>query len=90
MTLSRPDPQQKKRGHSGEFRGNSGDTILNSGAVVEGNSGDTRKTPVKAGRELRMKEPPQRGIANHLDPGYQGGQAPITQHKWGARGQVSN
>ena len=32
------------------------------------NSGDTMKAPVKAGRESRMQEPHQKGIANRLDP----------------------
>ena len=27
------------------------------------------KSPVKAGREQRMKEPYKKGVANHLDPG---------------------
>jgi hypothetical protein len=36
---------------------------------IVGNSGDAMKAPVKAGRELRMKEPYQKGVANRLDPG---------------------
>ncbi len=31
-------------------------------------SGDTMKAPIKAGRESRMQEPYEKGIANHLDP----------------------
>ena len=34
----------------------------------QGDSRDALKTPGKAGREQRMQEPPEKGIANHLDP----------------------
>jgi len=42
-------------------------TMLHGGGILERNSGDVMKTPVKAGREWRMQERHEKGMANHLD-----------------------